>query len=55
MRKKPVEVSNFIADMANFEHRHGTLRKINSLNRVRFKILNDVDSVINKEVKAINE
>ncbi len=47
-RKKPAEISNFLSDVKQFEGSCGTLRKINNMNRARFKILNDADDVINK-------
>lgn len=49
VRKKPVEISDFLVDVAHFENNCGQLKKINSLNRIRFKMLNDTDLVINRQ------
>jgi hypothetical protein len=55
IRKKPIEISNFLTDVKNFEDTFGSMKKINTLNRVRFKMLNDTDDLINRHVKKINE
>lgn len=55
VRKKPIEIADFLNDVNHFENCYGSLKKINSLNRIRFKMLNDTDLVINRHVKEINE
>jgi hypothetical protein len=55
MRKKPVEISDFLIDVNNFENSFGALSKITTLNRVRFRVLNDADLVIHRQAKEINE
>ena len=46
-----MEICDFLVDVAHLENNFGQLKNIKSLNRMKFKILNDTDLVINKQTR----
>lgn len=54
-RQKPVEVMNFMSDLSQFEAEVGSMNKIRTINRNRFKLVNDTDMVFNKTVVKLKK
>lgn len=54
LRQKPAEIANFTHDLAHFETQLGHLKRISTLNRNRFKMLNDTDHTIDTHIRLLN-
>jgi hypothetical protein len=54
LRKKPVEISQFIEDLKQFEQTTGSLKQINPIHRSRFGTVNQADRLIDRQTAEMN-
>jgi hypothetical protein len=55
MRKKPAEIVNFMVDLRQFEGQLGSLRKVPTINRSQFRLLNDAECLVDAHLQRLHE